>query len=237
MMSQPEFGLDQRLLDQHRDRLVVENDAVLHQPVMAVAGIGIERDIAEHADLRHFFFDGADGAADEVVRVQRFGTVVVAAARLGIGKQRQAGNIELRRAFGRAHRFVDRKPVDAGHRVHRRAHLGAVDQEQRPDQVVGGEHVFAHHAARPLGAAIAPRPDRQVELVGRCGGSHRRQAGRALQACPFNGAAEFDGHFAAPALPDQNPSKLTFTPSTACAPLWLTCRLWTGKIAGDGRCR
>ena len=103
---------------------------------MAVAGIGIERDIAEQADLRHFFFDGADGAADEIVRIERLGTFVVAAARLGIGKQRQAGDLERGRAFGGADCFIDRKPVDAGHRVHRRAHLGAVDQEQRPDQVV-----------------------------------------------------------------------------------------------------
>ena len=47
------LGLDQRLLHQHRDGLVVEDDAVAQQPVVAVAGIGIERDIAEDADVRH----------------------------------------------------------------------------------------------------------------------------------------------------------------------------------------
>ena len=45
------LGLHQRLLDQHRDRLVVDDDAVAHQAVVAVAGIGIERDVAEHADF------------------------------------------------------------------------------------------------------------------------------------------------------------------------------------------
>ena len=45
--------LDQRLLDQHRDRLVVEDVAVAQQAVVAVAGVGIERDVAEDADVRH----------------------------------------------------------------------------------------------------------------------------------------------------------------------------------------
>ena len=41
------LGLDQSLADQHRDGLVVEDDAVAYQAVMAVAGIGIERHVAE----------------------------------------------------------------------------------------------------------------------------------------------------------------------------------------------
>ena len=35
---------------------------------MAVAGVGIERDVAEDADLGHLLLDRADGAADEIVR-------------------------------------------------------------------------------------------------------------------------------------------------------------------------
>ena len=62
------LGLHQRLLDQHRDRLVVEDDAVAQQAVMAVAGVGIERHVAQHADLGHRFFDGADRLADQIVR-------------------------------------------------------------------------------------------------------------------------------------------------------------------------
>ena len=46
------LGLHQRLLHQHLDGLVVEDDAVAHQAVMAVAGIGIERDVAQDADAR-----------------------------------------------------------------------------------------------------------------------------------------------------------------------------------------
>ena len=39
----------------------------------------------------------------------------------------------------------------------------AVDDEQRPDQVVGGEHVLAHHAPRPFGLAVAPHAGGEVE--------------------------------------------------------------------------
>ena len=42
---------------------------------MAVAGEGIERDVAQDADLGHFLLDGADGAADEIVRIERFAAV------------------------------------------------------------------------------------------------------------------------------------------------------------------
>ena len=117
------FGLDQRLLHQDGDGFVVEDDAVAQQAVMAVAGIGIERDVAEHADLRNFLLDGADGAADQIVGIERFGAVVIAPVRLGIGKQREAGDRQLRRAFRRAHRFIDRQALDVGHRVDRRATL------------------------------------------------------------------------------------------------------------------
>ena len=69
MMSQPASRLHQRLLDQHRDGFVVEDDAVVaQQAVMAVAGVGIERHVAQDADLRHFLLDGADGPADQIVR-------------------------------------------------------------------------------------------------------------------------------------------------------------------------
>ena len=80
------FGLDHGLAHQNRDRFVVENDSLTQQPIMAVAGIGVERHVAEHADLRHLFLDRSDGAADEVFGVKRLGAAIVAPAGLGIGK-------------------------------------------------------------------------------------------------------------------------------------------------------
>ena len=42
--------------------------AVVDEPVVAVAGVRIERDVGEHADLRHGVLDRLDRAADEIVR-------------------------------------------------------------------------------------------------------------------------------------------------------------------------
>ena len=72
------LGLDQRLLDQNLDGLVVDDGAVAQKAVMAMAGIGIERDIAEHAELRHLLLDGANCAADQIVGIERFAAVLVA---------------------------------------------------------------------------------------------------------------------------------------------------------------
>ena len=64
----PGLGLDQRLVGEHLDRVVVDDIAgVVGQPVVAVRGIGIERDVGEHADVGHRILDLADRAADEVV--------------------------------------------------------------------------------------------------------------------------------------------------------------------------
>ena len=44
--------------------------------------------------------------------------------------------------------------------------LVAVDDEQRPDQVVSRQHVLAHHAAGPFGAPVASHADRKIERSG-----------------------------------------------------------------------
>ena len=157
---------------------------------MAVAGIGIERDVAEDADLGHLLLDRADGAADQVVRIERFAAVLVAQLRIGVGKEREAGDGELGGALGVAHGLVDRQPLDAGHGGDRHARLGPVDQKQRPDQVVGGEHVLAHHAPRPVGLAVAARASGEVEA----GGGPCLDRGEA----GFDRAAVFDGHGGTP---------------------------------------
>ena len=188
MMSQPASACTSACLVEHGDRFVVEDFAVAHQPVMAVAGEGIERDVGEQADLRHCLLDGAQRAADQIVRVERLAAGLVAQLRIGVGEQRQAGDGQLGGAFGLAHRLVDGQPLDAGHRRHRRPRIVPVHDEQRPDQVVGGELVLAHHAAHPFAAPVAARADGKVEAF----------AGGLLDggqmAAGFDGAAEFDCH-------------------------------------------
>ena len=89
--------LDQRLLGQDGDRLVVEDIAiVVGQAVMAVAGVGIERDVGQHADLGHRILDRLDRAADEVVGVERLAGIVAAQVRRRVGEQGDAGDAGAR---------------------------------------------------------------------------------------------------------------------------------------------
>ena len=155
---------------------------------MAVAGEGIERDVAEHAEAGKFLLDGAHRLAHQIVGVERLGAVLVAQRGLGIGKQRDAGDVQLHRALGVAHRLVDAEPVDAGHRGDAVALVVAVDHEQRPDQVVGGQDVFPHQPARPFGLAVAARADRQIEGGGGEGGLRPRRVAH------FDRTPEFDRH-------------------------------------------
>ena len=86
MMSQPASACTSACLHQHGDGLVVEDGAVAHQAVVAVAGVGIERHVAQHADLRHRLLDGADRLADQIVGVERLAAV---ARRAGSGRCRE----------------------------------------------------------------------------------------------------------------------------------------------------
>ena len=156
--------LDDRLLDQHLDGLVVEDLAVPEQAVMAVAGIGIERDVAQDADIGHFLLDGADGAADEVVRIERLGC---RSRRAGPGRYRGTGR--CRGCRSRAARSASRTASSTEIRstpgiepTGMRLRL-AIDEEQRPDQVVGGQHVLPHHAPGPLGFSVAAVANGEIE--------------------------------------------------------------------------
>ena len=55
------FRLDQGLAHQHLERRIIVHIAVPDQPVMAVAGIGIQRHIAQNADLRDRLLDRPHG--------------------------------------------------------------------------------------------------------------------------------------------------------------------------------
>ena len=109
------FGLNNGLLDQYGDSFVVEDDAVAQQPVVAMTGKGVKRHITEDADLRHFPLDCADGPADEIVRVKRFASRLIAQARIGVWEERDARNGQMGSTLGLTDRMVDRQPLNAGH--------------------------------------------------------------------------------------------------------------------------
>ena len=94
----------ERLLDQDGHGLVIEDGFAVHHAVMAVAGVRVERDIGDHADLRDRGLDRANGAADQIGVVQRFRAIGVAQLRLGVGKKRPRPEFPVRRPFARRRR-------------------------------------------------------------------------------------------------------------------------------------
>ena len=95
MTSAPDCRLHQRLHHQPLDGGVVDDLVALHDAVMAVAGIGIERHVGDEADVRHGGLDGPQRPADEVVGVERLGADRVAQLRVGIGEERDRRNAEI----------------------------------------------------------------------------------------------------------------------------------------------
>mgnify|MGYP000892591223 CR=1 FL=1 len=104
----------------------------------------------DEAYFGKFFLDRAHRLTDQIVGVQRLGPGLVAQRRFGVGEQRDAGDVEFHGAFGIAHALIDAEAIHARHRGNRCAQIVAVNDEQRPDQVVGGQHVFTDQPARPF---------------------------------------------------------------------------------------
>ena len=122
---------------------------------MAVAGIGVERDVGDQAEPGKFSLDRATRLADEILFVEGLAAALVFQAGLGVREERDRGNFELHRPLGLAHRLVDAEPLHAGHRRDGNARPLALDQEQRPDQIVGRQHAFADQPPGPFRLAVA----------------------------------------------------------------------------------
>ncbi len=148
---------------QNGDGFVVEDGLALHHAVVAVAGVGVERDICDQADVGNFLLDRAADAADQIFGIERLRAVEVAQVGIGKGKKRDRRDRQFRRAARGGDRLVDRKALDLRHGAHWRADILAFDEKDRPDQVVGGQDVLAHQPSRPLGLAVAAGPVGKAE--------------------------------------------------------------------------
>jgi hypothetical protein len=165
MMSQPASACDQRLLHQHGDRLVIEMTPSRNRPSCR----GCVRDrahVAEDTDLRHLLLDGANGAADKIVRIERLAARLVAQLGSVYGKERDAGNVQFgsARGFARTISSTDSRSTPGIDGTGVRC-VRAVHHEHRPDQVVGRENVFAHHAARPFAAPVSTHAHGEIKLL------------------------------------------------------------------------
>ena len=112
-----------------------------------MAGVRIQRDIGDDAQLGKTVFPGARMAREPILPVygprqrRRFGEGSIT------GNSASAGTPEPDRPFRRIQQMIDTLPDDAGHGRHHSRTFFAIEYENRIDQIVGGQPVLAHQAA------------------------------------------------------------------------------------------
>ncbi len=104
--------------------------------------------------------------ADEIGLVERLAASLVLELRLGIGEERDRRNVELaaRSASRTASSTLSRSTPGIAATGTRR--LLALDEEERPDQVVRRQHMLRNEPPRPFRLAVAARAMGEVEPVG-----------------------------------------------------------------------
>ncbi len=132
---------------------------------MAVAGVGVEGHVAEHADIGVRALDRAHGAADEIVRIDRLVSLLALELGVGEGEERHAGNAELLRLAHGIDEGREREALHAGHGGNRLAPALALAQEDRPDQIVRAEPMLGDQAPGPGIDAVAAHAHARVGAV------------------------------------------------------------------------
>src|SRR3546814_12379752 len=94
--------------------------AVADEPVLTVAGEGVERHVAEHADMREGGLDRRHRAADEIVVVPGFLALGRLQPLLDDREAGDRGHAETGRLADRVDQAVDRQARHAGPRGDRR---------------------------------------------------------------------------------------------------------------------
>ena len=160
------FCVGHGLAHEHGDRLVVEHVAiVIDDAVLAMRGVGIQRDVGDDDKVGVFGLDGPDRGLHQPVRIGALRAVEALVFRADDRKQRHGGNAEVNGLAELAQQPVDTLALDARHRGDRLDGLGAFEHEDRVDQVPAAERGFCHEAAQSRGATAAPQADCR-ELTG-----------------------------------------------------------------------
>ena len=126
---------------------------------MPVAGVGVERHVQDDADVDTGVADGTGCAADEIVRVEGFASIVGAQFRVRVGEESKRRNSEIGGLLGGFDDQVHGDALDAGHRGDRHARRLPLDHEQRPDQVVDAEPILGDEPPRPMRATVSAHPN------------------------------------------------------------------------------
>src|SRR5260221_5105597 len=117
---------------------------------MAVAGKGIGGCVAEDPDPGMGALHGGNGAANEIVRIERLVAFLALEAEGQHGKDGDHRNAEFGGAPGFLDQGRDRESRYARHRRDILASGGTVLDEDRPDEIGGGGGGFGNPGGRPL---------------------------------------------------------------------------------------
>ena len=166
----PRRRLIEALPHQHFHGGVIQHIARgVDQPILPMRGIGIKRDIGEHADvIPAGILDGANGAAHQIIGVERLAAILAAALGLRVGEEREAGDAKAHRLFRARHDAIHAPARDAGQRGYRFLHARPLGDEQGPDEVRRGEGVLAVHRPAPAAGAGAAQAGGGKGGGGRC---------------------------------------------------------------------
>ena len=103
---------------------------------MAMVGERVERHIADHAEFGAGLLDCANGPADQIVAITRQRAIIVLEGRVDRRKDGNGRNAKSLCFLRLRDQPVDAVTRNAGHRCHRFNRVIALDDEQRPDQIV-----------------------------------------------------------------------------------------------------
>jgi hypothetical protein len=143
-----------------------------------MTGIGVERHIGDDAQLRKPGLDRLYRARHQAVRVPRFCRVVGLQAAIDDRKQRHRRHAQCDRLFRDAQQQVNADAADSGHGRHRFAARRSIQHEHRVDQVIRGQTMLAHQAARKIVPAHATHAGGR-KVAGRRKGHHERPENKA----------------------------------------------------------
>jgi hypothetical protein len=154
--------LNEGLAAQDFHRLVVGDIAVAQDAVMAVRREGVERHVAEDAEIGKRCLDRPGRPAYQIFGIDGF----VAPWRLSIErrhrKERDDGDTERPGFAGGVDKRRDRQSVDTRHRLDGRSRRRPIMHEDRPDEIGRRQHMLGDEPARPVIPPIAAQAKARI---------------------------------------------------------------------------
>ncbi len=157
------MGLCQRLFAQNVDGFVIQDTRVLiENAVMTMGGERVEGDIADHADIGHLTLQLARRTAGEAVGIVGFTAIGAAQIRWCDREQGNRRDAEFTGSADLIDQTVDGIAAYAGHGVDGFLTIITIEDEDRPDQIIGGQAVFRDHRPLPGVMTVAAHPGARI---------------------------------------------------------------------------